>query len=423
MVYVKDFKGNDDNEIIENAVRYRDEDGVVVLTKRVSDVDPARDYWLLDRAIVLPENTTFVLRNCKIKLSDKCRDNFFRSANCGLGIEYPQPIEKIYIKGEGYSVLEGADHPRSTGDSSKIQACPCPYKNEDLLAFADWVSAESKEKGITNFDEQHSHSYGTDTGKEGESQFGDWRNIGILLANVENFSIENVHIVCSHGWGISLEACAYGNVDKIDFDSCMSKTIDGMVNNIENQDGIDLRNGCHDITITNITGTTGDDVIALTAIASETDGKVGGTLNDTHVMHSEWTRRDKNIHNVIIRGVRATSDLCALIRLLPCNTRIWNVIIDEVIDTCPENKTHRCGVLIGTPDGVYGKNLEDSNSNVTISNVVTHADEGIEVRGYLSNSAITNVINTRSDSPVLKFYRRNSLKNVVTSNLVETHES
>ena len=47
----------------------------------------------------------------------------------------------------------------------------------------------------------------------------------ILLANVENFSIENVHIVCSHGWGISLEACAYGNVDKIDFDSCMSKTI------------------------------------------------------------------------------------------------------------------------------------------------------------------------------------------------------
>ena len=33
-----------------------------------------------------------------------------------------------------------------------------------------------------------------DAGKEGESQYGDWRGIGILLANVDKFSISN-HLV------------------------------------------------------------------------------------------------------------------------------------------------------------------------------------------------------------------------------------
>lgn len=47
------------------------------------------------------------------------------------------------------------------------------------------------------------------------------------VGNVEDFSIENIRIVESHGWGISLEECAYGRVKKIDFDACMSKVIDG----------------------------------------------------------------------------------------------------------------------------------------------------------------------------------------------------
>ncbi len=49
----------------------------------------------------MPENTTLILESCRIKLSDACRDNFIRSANCGMGIEDPLPIKNIHIKGVG----------------------------------------------------------------------------------------------------------------------------------------------------------------------------------------------------------------------------------------------------------------------------------------------------------------------------------
>lgn len=47
-------------------------------------------------------------------------------------------------------------------------------------------------------------------------------------------------------------------------------------------DGIDLRMGCHDFEIENITGRTGDDTIALTAIAGvmETAAIVDGRSGD-----------------------------------------------------------------------------------------------------------------------------------------------
>ena len=76
------------------------------------------------------------MRNCKIKLSDKCRDNFFRTANCGMGIDEPEKIKNVHVIGEGRAILEGADHPRASGDGSKILANPCPFEEEDVLKYA-----------------------------------------------------------------------------------------------------------------------------------------------------------------------------------------------------------------------------------------------------------------------------------------------
>ena len=188
-LYAKNFDGSD-NEKIERAIAAHTVGDIVVIEGKDNN-----EPWILDRAILIPANTTVVLRNCKLKLSDRCRDNFIRSANCGFGFAYPERIENIHIKGEGFCVLEGADHPRATGDSSKVLANPCPYLDEDLCSLAYWVDEENKKLGKPSFEEKHNHSYGTDAGKEGESQYGDWRGIGILLANVQNFSIENLKIV------------------------------------------------------------------------------------------------------------------------------------------------------------------------------------------------------------------------------------
>lgn len=423
--------GLTDNEVIEEALRSLDGDRILRIGPRCCEEEPDRHHWLLDRAIVLPEHTTVQLENCKIKLSDQCRDNFFRSANCGMGVDEPQRIRDIHIRGVGTCVLEGADHPRATGDGGKQLACPCPKTVEDLIRMADWIPQESQETGVVDFWVEHSHSYGTDAGKPGQSQYGDWRNIGILLANVEDFSITNLQIVEAHGWGISLEACSSGRVEKIMFQARMAREIDGLLQNMENQDGVNLRNGCHDIVVSDITGGTGDDLIALTACAGEGQYVPGGSELSSHVMHNDWSRREADIHDVLIRNVVGYSmgGVCYIIRLLPVNTRIWNVIIDGVVDNSPDVSHRKSSeqdpdvqgggvILLGDRDSYWGKNLPGSLRSLSISNVICNGNSAIEVQGYVSDSVISNIVNRNANCPVIDVIRENGLTNVATANLV-----
>ncbi|MEA1952085.1 MAG: hypothetical protein U9N87_11915, partial [Planctomycetota bacterium] len=227
------FQGSD-IERINQAIQVAASRGLrVVIPRRNKTKGSESNTWLLDAAILVRDNTVLELNNCHIKLSDRCRDNMIRSANCGLGIKDIRPMRHVRIYGVGNVLLEGADHPRATGDNGKTLG---------------------------------KHTYGTDAGVEGQSQSGDWRNIGILLAFVEHFSIENIRIQDAHCWAISLERCAFGRVRDIHFTSNEFKMIDGVRKTILNQDGLDLRQGCHDIRIESISGHTGDDMVALTNI-------------------------------------------------------------------------------------------------------------------------------------------------------------
>lgn len=418
MVIANNFTGANDSEILNNAVQNRGADGIVVIPPR--QIDETRDYWLLDSAVLLPENTTVILQNAKIKLSDRCRDNFFRTANCGLGIEDPSPIRNVHIRGEGVCLLEGADHPRATGDATKLQHAPCPHFPEDICNIADWVPEERRTPEKLAFWDIHCHSYGTDAGKEGESQYGDWRGIGILFANTEDFSISGLRIKDSHGWAISVEACSGGRIEKIDFDARMHKLIDGTYMNMENEDGIDIRNGCHHIVISDITGNTGDDVIALTAIASNSTYRPGGSLRSTHVMHNDWSKREKDIHDIIIKNVIAHSYLCYVIRLLPAMASVYNVVIDGIIDTQPNQLNYGGTLLLGCADAAYGKNERDGMRNITVSNVICNSRRAVNIAGFLTDSVITNIVNRNPECETITVDRENGLNNVSISNVIAT---
>ena len=380
MTTPNDFPALSDNDMIDAAI-HAGQGGTVVIPPRRSKREPERTWWLLDRAILLPENTTLVLDNCRIKLSDQARDNFIRSANCGMGTGDPAPLENIHIKGIGSCILEGADHPRSTGDGSKLLACPCPKR----------IPGQNG----TTWEDAHASSYGTDAAVPGESHYGDWRNIGILMANVSHFSIENIRLVEPHAWGISLEACSFGNISRIDFSAQMKRTIDGIDQNIENQDGIDLRNGCHDIIVSDITGSTGDDTVALTAIAQSDPPCPGGCVNTTHVMHNDFTRRDKGIHNVIIRNIFAcpAGGQFHLRLLATCGATIRNVLVDGLVDSSPDDFHVWGSILIGEGGDGYGPAADDAISDVSISNVITNAQAGIIVCHPVKNLRYNNILN------------------------------
>ena len=209
-----DFKGSDTFRIQEAVNAAAASNGIVRIFPKED-----RTPYMLESAILLPSHTTVFLENCHIKLADSCRDNIFRSANCYLNCGTVLPAEDIHIIGIGNPVLEGADRPRSTGDSGKVLG------------------------EIT---------YGSDAGKEGVPQKGGWQNIGVLLVYVKNFTLENFTVKEPHCWSISLEYCSFGKVKNIHFDSVDNRIIDGKEWRILNQDGLDLRRGCHDIVIDSI---------------------------------------------------------------------------------------------------------------------------------------------------------------------------
>ncbi len=319
-----------------------------------------RDVWLLDSAILLRSHTTLELDNCRIKLSDRCRDNFMRSANCGLGITDIQPMQNIHIRGIGHAVLEGADRPRATGDSGKT------------------IGAKT---------------YGTDAGVAGESQTGDWRNIGILLAFVEGFSIQNVAIQDSHCWAISLERCAHGTLRDLDFASSGFKVIDGTRRTILNQDGIDLRLGCHDILIENITGYTGDDLIALTAIPQA--GQRGGRHGVHHGQRRQGPRPGAGRHPAC--HLRNIKGYCRgghhIVRLLNTSgVRMYDILLDGLIDTSPAEVQCKAAVKIG--DRAYGGGVAPlgDTSRIMVNNVISKSSHTILIGGSLCDSILTNIV-------------------------------
>jgi hypothetical protein len=135
-------------------------------------------------------------------------------------------------------------------------------------------------------------------------------------------------------------------------------------------------------------------------------------------MGHDWTRRESGIHDIIIRNIIGYSQHCYNVRLLACNTKIYNVVIDGVIDVPNGSSIHRGAIRIGERDGVYGVNLPDCISRVTISNVISYAQDAIIVRGHFSDSVISNVINNNRGGEAFSFGREDILNNVLTSNII-----
>ncbi|NLG13252.1 MAG: hypothetical protein GX561_03465 [Lentisphaerae bacterium] len=384
------FKGSDSDRIDQaTAAVAAAGGGTIVLTKR-EDPD-GRTFWLIDRAILLGSEMTLLVDDCTVKLSNQARDNFVRSNNCGLGIEEVKPLQNIHIVGVGNARFVGADNPRSTGDGNK---------------------------------QLNVRSYGTDGGKEDRYQYGNWQNIGILMAYVNRFSVRNIAMFDSHCWGISFEHCKNGTISGIHFESTSKKLIDGEQRTFLNQDGIDLRQGCQNILIENITGFTGDDLIALTAIGTFTYGKPAGAINSTMVAGSKKTDDDDIAYVTIRNVVGHSAGRCQIIRFLNSGgIRIHHIILDGLIDNSPENARAHATIRIGDKNPNWGGvNPVGDTSGFIISNVHSYSRHCILLAGSLSDSIIQNVMNHNSEcDPVTYESGKEYVRNVVMSNVIQVN--
>ena len=390
------FTGTDSERIQAAVNAAAAHDGHVTIPARVPDAASPRDYWLLDRAILLPGNTTLVLDRCRLKLSDQSRDNFIRSANCGIGISQIEPLRGIHIRGIGQAILEGADRPRATGDAAKTLST-----TEDVFPM----------------------SYGTDAGRPGGKQTSDWRSIGILLAGVTDFSLENITLKDAHSWAISLEHCAFGTVRKLAFSADGGRVIDGAFRRFLNQDGLDLRQGCHDIAIEDISGRCGDDLVALTAI--RIPGMHAGGLESHMVSGMESRGPLDDVFNITIRDVRGYAGGHQLVRFLNTSgIRMHDITLDGAEDTAPEGCMDRAVVAIGDSHPAWGgvTPLGDT-AGFTLRNIRGHARHLVEIRGSLCDSTLENLANRNPlTGPVTYTSGRENVRNVTVTGALTLQE-
>lgn len=153
---------------------------------------------------------------------------------------------------------------------------------------------------------------------------------------------------------------------------------------LKNSDGIDLRTGCHDIVIENITGFTEDDTIALTALNASTE----------KLHHVEGL--PTGIHNVIIRNVNAAS-FCAIIRLLnQGGPKLYNILIDGVMDASADVEyleRGESGVRIGDAYEGYGgrQPYPDETFHIIVRNVYSRAKAAVWTAGNVKKLTLDNI--------------------------------
>ncbi len=327
---------------IEDAIRSAVEGGScsAVITGR----------WLIDKAVRIPSNFTLILDSCHLRMADGCYENLFVNEHHDTPSgRTPEGTDRnITIIGRGEAVLDGGNYNGLSERTHRTNGLP-PV----------------------------------------------WKNNLILFTNVNGFRISGISCRNQRWWALNFIYCANGYLGDIDFCACdlavdrQGNTYRGLKRSkysevlVKNADGIDLRQGCHDITIENITGFTEDDSVALTGLnwQFEKEFAVEGLPSD--------------ICRIEIKNV-ATAAFCTNVRLLnQGDIKLHDILIDGVYDAS-ENSEHMDSGLYAVRVGdvnMYGTRhaTAEETYNITIRNVRARGQYAVALAGEIGNLVMENI--------------------------------
>ena len=309
----------------------------------------------INRPIRIPSDFTLILNSCHLRMARNTFCNMFINASHGAesGTTIGGTDRNIAIEGVGRVILDGGEY-----------------------------------NGLSE----------RNSGKEGRPHIS--VNSLIFFTNVDGFTVRNLHLRNQRWWAMNFIFCRNGRIRDIDF--CSDDTwvdTDGMRYHglgmpgdasykydkiyIKNSDGVDIRRGCHDIVIENITGFTEDDTVAITGL----DGVM------ERMYYVEGLCPD--IYNIIVRNVNSSA-YCANVRLLnQGGVKLYNILIDGVFDSSKDSPHMGRGstaVRLGDV-GLYGErhSTPDETKNITIRNVFSRAGCAMAVGGAMKNCLFENI--------------------------------
>lgn len=381
------FKGTDTQRILSAIHAAQGTTNKIVIPARNSN---GTNLWLIDSAILLPGHMTVILDNCTIRLSDQCRDNMFRSDNVGEGITDPVWNKNISIIGIGDVFLRGANNPRATGDGAR-------------------TLVPDNQKGRV--------SYGSDAGKEGIKQKGDWRNIMILMGYVDGFKLTNVNIENAHAWAVSFERTINADLSDIHFNCPEFQNVNGKEVFIANRDGIDLRHGCKNFRMNNLSGRTGDDFIALSILGLGSDDREGGTLNSTMVTSRKWRGPEDNTEKIYITNIVCESSTRAVAIRANDVAGIHHVYINGLMSEGGYN-----AMLVGGKG--YGEDSRPGKiNNIRAMDIIGDSRQSlIQIEEAIADCSFMNGIYNGDGNQIITYkIDQSKTTNVVTQNLIKVN--
>ena len=306
--------------------------------------------WEISEAVRIPSDFTLILDDCHLRMADGCYSNMFVNANhdTALGKTRAGTDKSISILGRGRAILDGGEY---NGLSEKNHS----------------------QNGLPPI----------------------WKNNLILFTNVDGFRVSDISCRNQRWWAINLVYCANGYVGGIDF--CANDTAIDQNGNVyhglrrdayaeilvKTADGVDLRQGCHDIVIENLTGFVEDDSVALTAL-------------DWHLeRHFAVEGLSPDICHITVRNIR-TAAFCSNVRLLSQGgLKLHDIEIDGVYDmgpTSPYMDRGRCAVRVGDTY-LYGARhaTKEETYNITIRNVVGGGLHVLSLAGEIGNLTVEGI--------------------------------
>lgn len=301
----------------------------------------------IEDTIFIPSGFHLILEDCHLVMADGTYCNMFKNAG------FPDKLkdEYIVVEGRGNAILDGGNH-----------------------------------NGL----------YERDSNKNGNMSI--YVNNLLHFANVDHFKVTGLQARNQRYWAFCFTGCSNGYIGSIDFIGDPVWIDDDGVEHYgltregghfrarrQNADGIDLRRGCHDIIIENITGFTEDDTIALTSLPVK-DGSAGDFLTPGATT---------DIYNVIIRNVMASS-FCSIVRLL-CQggVKLYNVLVDGVVDTSKDSPyLERGSYAVRVGDVLEYRSPQpraDEMYNITVRNVIGRSEVAVDVAQISGNIIVDNV--------------------------------
>ena len=298
--------------------------------------------FLIEEALRIPSNFTLILENCHLRMADGYFSNIFVNEHhdTDLGRTTEGTDRNISIIGRGEAILDGGEY---NGLSEKTQ-----MKN-----------------GLPPI----------------------WKNNLVLFTNVNGFKICGISFRNQRWWALNFIYCSNGYLGNIDFRAndtaidAFGNTYHGLLRSkytevlIKNADGIDLRQGCHDIVIENISGFTEDDTIALTGL--------NGNLEKTFSVNG----LSSDICNITIKNVRAAA-FCTIVRLLnQGDVKLHDIMIDGVYDISADSPHLDKGlyaVRVGDTH-LYGTRhaTKEETYNISIKNVYGKSEYAVALAGNM----------------------------------------